>query len=278
MAQATRTWVSGTGDDANPCSRTAPCKTFAGAISKTAASGEINVIDTGGYGGVTITKALTIHSRNVQAGILVSGTNAIVVNAGVNDKVNLIGLNINGFGTSLYGIRVLQAKTVRVEDSRIFGFNRNAIDFEPVNASARLTAVNNVIHDNDGNGVAVTRGKATLRDNSIDDNGCGVLAASFGMSSALDYTQSCGANLTDPGGPVPPAVSISSSRNSMSDNRGGGVESVGPNAVNRIAVDDIFNNAVGLKVQLGGEILSFGNNHVGGNDVDGNPTGRIQTR
>src|SRR5438093_5866225 len=80
QAQATRTWVSGVGDDANPCSRTAPCKTFAGAISKTAAGGEINVLDPGGFGAVTITKSITIRSDHVEAGVLVSGTNAIIVN------------------------------------------------------------------------------------------------------------------------------------------------------------------------------------------------------
>src|SRR3569833_3224253 len=72
-AQATRTWVSGTGDDANPCSRTAPCKTFAGAISKTAAGGEINCIDTGGYGAVTITKSITIDCTSTDAGEQVAG-------------------------------------------------------------------------------------------------------------------------------------------------------------------------------------------------------------
>src|ERR1043165_4318800 len=81
QAQATRTWVSGVGDDANPCSRTAPCKTFAGAISKTAPSGEINCLDPGGFGGVTITKSITISSEGFEAGVLVSGTNAIIINA-----------------------------------------------------------------------------------------------------------------------------------------------------------------------------------------------------
>ena len=80
-AQATRTWVSGVGDDANPCSRTAPCKTFAGAISKTAAGGEINCLDPGGFGGVTITKSITINCKYTEGGVLVSGTNAIIVNA-----------------------------------------------------------------------------------------------------------------------------------------------------------------------------------------------------
>src|SRR5215203_143476 len=78
-AQATRTWVSGVGDDANPCSRTAPCKTFAGAISKTASKGEINVLDPGGFGGVTITKSITISAESVEAGVLVSGTNAVLM-------------------------------------------------------------------------------------------------------------------------------------------------------------------------------------------------------
>src|ERR1700724_2488556 len=84
-AQATRTWVSGVGDDANPCSRTAPCKTFAGAISKTAAAGEINVLDPGGYGAVTITKSITISSIGFEAGVLVAGGNGILVNALATD-------------------------------------------------------------------------------------------------------------------------------------------------------------------------------------------------
>src|SRR5262245_19093526 len=102
-AQATRTWVSGVGDDANPCSRTAPCKTFAGAISKTATGGEINVLDPGGFGGVTITKSVTIRSE-VEAGVLVSGTNAIIVNAPAGSRVVLEGLDIEGLGTGLNGV------------------------------------------------------------------------------------------------------------------------------------------------------------------------------
>src|ERR1700712_4591138 len=98
-AQATRTWVSGVGDDANPCSRTAPCKTFAGAISKTAPAGEINVLDPGGFGAVTITKSITIRSDHIEAGIVVSGTNGIIINAGDADAVVLEGLDIEGLGT-----------------------------------------------------------------------------------------------------------------------------------------------------------------------------------
>src|SRR5438128_8654140 len=102
QAQATRTWVSGVGDDANPCSRTAPCKTFAGAISKTASGGEINVLDPGGFGAVTITKPISIIADHVEAGVLVSGTNGIIVNVpNATDFVVLRGLDIEGLGTGL---------------------------------------------------------------------------------------------------------------------------------------------------------------------------------
>src|SRR5437868_7894786 len=97
QAQASRTWVSGTGSDANPCSRTAPCKTFAGAISKTAPGGEISALDPGGFGAVTITKSITIDGGGGQvASVLVAGTNGIVVQAGANDVVTLRNIRING--------------------------------------------------------------------------------------------------------------------------------------------------------------------------------------
>src|SRR5208282_2822050 len=100
-AQATRTWISGVGDDANPCSRTAPCKTWAGAISKTAAAGEISALDPGGFGAVTITKAITLNGDGDLASILVAGTNGINVSAGATDTVIIRGISINGIGTGV---------------------------------------------------------------------------------------------------------------------------------------------------------------------------------
>ncbi len=100
-AQATRTWVSGVGDDVNPCSRTAPCKTFAGAISKTAACGEIDVLDPGGFGAVTITKSITINGYGQGGGILNSLVNGVVINMTVSDNCNTVilrWLGINGSG------------------------------------------------------------------------------------------------------------------------------------------------------------------------------------
>src|SRR6188472_847928 len=114
-AQATRTWVSGVGDDANPCSRTAPCKTFAGAISKTAAHGEINCLDPGGFGAVTITKSITIDCDGFTGGILAAGFNGVIVNATNTDVVTLRGLSINGAGTGLTGVNLINAGILTIE-------------------------------------------------------------------------------------------------------------------------------------------------------------------
>ena len=137
QAQATRTWVSGVGDDVNPCSRTAPCKTFAGAISKTAAGGEIDALDPGGFGAVTLTKSITIDGTHGQGfgSILASGVNGVNVNDGATATPNTIvvtlrNLSINGAGTTLglNGINFTSGKSVNVEGCQIFNFSQNAIN------------------------------------------------------------------------------------------------------------------------------------------------------
>ncbi len=202
-AQATRTWVSGVGDDANPCSRTAPCKTFAGSISKTANGGEINCIDPGGFGGVTITKSITIDCKSTEGGVLVSGTNAIVVNATANDKVKLRGLDINGIGTgaptSLSGVKVLSAKQVVIADSEIYRF-QSGITVVPTSLLTRVIVKGNNIHDN-GVGVLTAPGNntitavaTTMRHNDVDDNTCGVSVSSFGANASTPVAATdCGA-------------------------------------------------------------------------------------
>ena len=138
-AQAVRTWVSGVGDDANPCSRTAPCKTFAGAISKTAAAGEINVIDPGGFGAVTITKSISIVAEGQTAGIAASFINGIIINAAAADRIVLDGLDIEGFGNGLNGIRILNAGSVLIKNTDIRNFRGGTgigIDIQDVTDSA----------------------------------------------------------------------------------------------------------------------------------------------
>src|SRR5689334_5392406 len=201
-AQATRTWVSGVGDDANPCSRTAPCKTFAGAISKTANGGEINCLDPGGFGGVTIGKSLTIKCHYTEGGVLVAGTNAIVVNATATDKVTLKGLDINGTGVgapvSLVGVKVLGAKHVSIIDSEIYQF-KAGVDVAPTTPATTVSVLNSHIHNNDigvitapGNNL-ITFVSTVLRWNEIEDNTCGVTNSAFGTNASTPTTTDCGA-------------------------------------------------------------------------------------
>src|SRR5438132_12877506 len=125
QAQATRTWVSGVGDDANPCSRTAPCKTFAGAISKTAAGEIINCLDPGGFGAVIISRSITIDCTPFIGGVLAAGTNAVSINA-AGIVVTLRGLDIEGVGTGLIGVNFVNGSALHIEHCRIFGFNSGA--------------------------------------------------------------------------------------------------------------------------------------------------------
>src|SRR5580704_11050924 len=129
-AQASRTWVSGVGDDANPCSRTAPCKTFAGAISKTALNGEIDCLDPGGFGTVTITKSITIDCSGTFGSDLNAGTNGINIpfdsfgGTDVRKTVNIRGVSFQGFDSGIVGVSISGNGTgsfVVIEDCLING-------------------------------------------------------------------------------------------------------------------------------------------------------------
>src|SRR6185503_12437950 len=170
QAQASRTWVSGVGDDANPCSRTAPCKTWAGAISKTAACGEIDALDPGSFGAVTITKSITLDGTGTFASILASLVNGIIINAASTDVVTIRGISINGFCNGINGINILQAKTVNVEDCVIFRFNTgNGITVNETN-DLNLNVRNTVIRDNTLDGInTVTSGAANKIQVTLDN-------------------------------------------------------------------------------------------------------------
>ena len=152
-AQAqTRTWVSGVGDDFNPCSRTAPCKTLAGALSKTSTGGEINVLDPGGFGAVTINKAITIDGLGITGGNLASGISGITVNITAtnlaNDKVIIRNLEINGNNSAggHHGIRFLDGAELTVENVSISNFTGNGIHVAQTQMSR--TNLRNVTTDN----------------------------------------------------------------------------------------------------------------------------------
>ena len=124
-AQAqTRTWVDGVGDDLNPCSRTAPCRTFSKAHSVTSANGEINAVSPGSYGTVTVTKSITIDGGDVIAAITSTGANGVSINdSGTNTiVVTLRNLTINGMASGgTNGINFISGKTLNVDHCKIAG-------------------------------------------------------------------------------------------------------------------------------------------------------------
>lgn len=157
-AQATRTWVSGVGDDANPCSRTAPCKTFAGAIVKTSSPGEINCLDPAGFGSVTITSAITILCDGVSnGGVLVAGTNGITVNTSAGTRVILSGLDIEGLGSGVNGIQMSGGGQLIIRNSSIRNFTGYGVAVTGTAATpvTRVVIQNSIITNNAGGGVYV---------------------------------------------------------------------------------------------------------------------------
>ncbi|MBV9494001.1 MAG: right-handed parallel beta-helix repeat-containing protein [Acidobacteria bacterium] len=201
-AQATRTWVSGVGADDNPCSRTAPCKTFAGAISKTAKNGIINVIDPGGFGSVTITKSITIDGGPFLAGVLASATTGVVVNitdlvGDTNATVTLRNLDIEGGFTGLRGVRILSAKKVNIENCKIFGFRGNpgrGIEVNTTVANMQLFVHDSTINDNLAQGIHVTAPAASPAQVVVDNarivqNGSSAIDLVVGAKGAITQSE-----------------------------------------------------------------------------------------
>jgi len=289
FAQATRTWVSGVGDDANPCSRTAPCKTFAGAISKTAASGEISVLDPGGFGAVTITKAISIiNDYSGEAGILASLTYGITVNAGATDTVILRGLVIDGApvtSTGLTGIRVLQVGALHIEKCLIKNFggaapNGNGIQFTPGNAGAKLFVTDSYVVNHGANGILVQPtggGSASVSINRTQllGNTTGFRAdgtgSTGGISAAISDSLASGNVVTgytsySQAGSAATTVTI---MNSVSANNGAGLNANGAAAVMRIGGSNVSGNATGIKIGNSATMSSYSNNQISDNTVAG---------
>ncbi len=273
QAQATRTWVSGVGDDANPCSRTAPCKTFAGAISKTAAGGEIDALDPGGFGTVTITKAITLNGQATLGSILSSGTNGITVNAGPSDTVVLRKLSVNGAGTGMTGIRYIGGAAVSVEDCTIDGFTVNGIEAN-LTTNGRLTVRNTSIG---GGAVGVkvngTTGRvsATISNSSIR----GAATAVDGLYGTIDITRGVFSDATSyailaEGGLISVSDSLLVSNSVAVQAQTG--------ATVRLSNNDVYENLTGFGCG-GGTIQSAANNRKGGNTggmvPTCNPTGSV---
>jgi hypothetical protein len=275
-AQATRTWVSGVGDDVNPCSRTAPCKTFAGAISKTAAGGEIDCLDPGGFGAVTITKSVTLDCTGTLGSVLVSGTNAIVV-SGAGIIVRIRGITLQGLTTGINGISALNMSQLYVENCVFLGFNVGAgINFAPGSGVGKLFVKDTII-DSGSSGIVIapTGGAAvaaSLSNVSLQGNGTGLSINTTSGSVTVELTNSLvAANSTN-------GITISGTSSGIMlintttviNNSGSGV-SVGNGASVFIGGSSFVGNSTGVSVTGSGAVRSYKNNAINANSVDASP-------
>lgn len=229
-ALATRTWVSGVGDDANPCSRTAPCKTWAGAMPKTTENGEIDALDPGGFGAVTISKGITLDGNGF-AGVVSAGITGISVNAGATDDVVLRNMSINGAASTdvapasgcpfagTVGIKVQGAGSVRIEhvvvqnvtqaaisivpaasdpavlvgDTTVTNGCAQGIDVAPTAAGSAKLFVRNTTISRTVTGLHVgAGGHAWITGTSVFDNDTGLLTDGGGIIDAIDANQVAG--------------------------------------------------------------------------------------
>jgi hypothetical protein len=280
QAQATRTWVSGVGDDVNPCSRTAPCKTFAGAISKTAAGGEIDALDPGGFGAITITKSITLDGGTGSgwASILASGTTGVNVNDSATATPNTIivtlrRLSINGAGTTLgtNGINFISGKRVNVEDCQIQNFSTNGIRvaFTAASVSNRLFVSDTSIW-NCGDGINVSStgagsfATADLKNVKIQKSlttGDGIELGTNGFASLYECHLAGldGAAIRTTAG----AGGVTIQNSMIINNTAGIIHGAG---TSRIGGSSFILNVTGISF-TGGTVRSFGDNNF-----DGNPT------
>lgn len=270
-AQATRTWVSGVGDDVNPCSRTAPCKTFAGAISKTATNGEINCLDPAGYGAITITKSITIDCEDTQGSILASLVTGVILN-GANIDVRLRGISINGAGNGVNCIRVLGSGTVKLllDEVVCSGFTQHGISIETSTGSSKIVVWNSSFRNLTGNGIntfITGTGSTTVAvDSSMFANtGIGV---NLGLAATGSVNDSTITNNTT-GLQASGATSVLSAKDNQITHNTTGVIA-GSSATIRIGGNLITANTTGLS---GSNIFTWGGNFVDGNGANGGNNG-----
>ena len=283
------------GDDANPCSRTAPCKTWPGAISKTAAGGEIDALDPGGFGAVTITKSITLDGGGGQvASILVTGTNAVNVSAQATDIIILRNLRINGIlntgSAGLTGVQVNTAAKVIIEKCDIFGFDTAAVNVTPgsgntTNVKIQETTINN----NQAGVLSKPTGGATV--NMSIDHSC--IDANVGGAMKIDGTGGGSSNvavndssLSLNGGAGTNGVSgpsgnvaIDMMRDTIAKNGGAGVQaniSGGGTSTVTVGESMLSNNASAWQALNGASLLSYKNNQVTG-PVGTGPSGQAYT-
>lgn len=268
QAQATRTWVSGVGDDVNPCSRTAPCKTYAGAISKTAGNGVISTLDPGGFGAVTITKAIMIDGTGQIAGLLASGSNGVNVSALTTDNVVLRGLEIHGANfTGIDGIKINTAKSVHIEDCRIQNFSSRGVAITPATNQVKVVVRNSDIRNN-SQGIAVVPTASgssvlTVSESNISYNtNNGIDMAGLGTNTTAVFNSSIVGNMS--GLVVQPTSSTLLCEGCLiAFNQNGVFSGAGGTPVTRLSRCSVFGNTTQGLTGTGTVVGNFNNTIVG---------------
>lgn len=270
-AQATRTWVSGTGNDADPCSRTAPCKTFAGAISKTAINGLINCIDSGAYGAVTIVQSITIDCHDVFASILngndQSSFTGVIINIPVGAPkdpwrtVRLRNIDISGAGYGTTGISILSAAAVILEDLEVTGNVKQGINDTRTDGGTMLTIRNSVVANNAGPGLAMGAQMNTLVLDNVQSNK-NAYGLALAKTNTATITRSVFSNNTTAGVQADSGGQMMLNESMVSYNSTGIIGNGGAVA---LANTDVAFNGTGIT----GATTSFGNNRIFGNGAAG---------
>jgi len=277
QAQATRTWVSGVGDDANPCSRTAPCKTFAGAISKTATNGEIDALDPAGFGTLNITKSITVDGTATgSAGVLNAGTSGVIVNitsgTDVRKTVTLRSISYQGAGSGTIGIRILAATRVFVENCYISGQNGSpgdGIKDERTAANSLLEVDNTTITNNSGNGINITAGASAsgvnvhVSNSRLQGNGNTGMVLTNGAKGTI-YNSAINGHSGSGGGFFLSGTSEVSVDHCVVSNNNVGFIASAAGSVIRVSNTTAINNTTLASAAGGGVVTSYGNNQTGG--------------
>ncbi len=283
QAQATRTWISGVGDDANPCSRTAPCKTFAGAISKTADCGEIDVLDPGGFGAVTISKGITLDGGSgIVASILVAGTNGITISAGTDPctavilrNINFQGLAPGGTGQGLAGINIVSGKNVVLHNVEISGFTQQCVNMQLSNGAMNLTVINSDLQGCIGGGIvsSTTSGinRINIQNTTISRSGIGITAGN-GTDANVQFSMISNNPLGGVQAQTNATGRVDLDHCTVSNNQAFGVHATSGGLIGMSNTSVIYNNGTGLLADTGGQIITWSNNWVGGNTTDGTRT------
>ena len=277
QAQATRTWVSGVGDDVNPCSRTAPCKTWAGAISKTAAGGEINALDPGGYGTLTITKSLTVDGTNGQgfgSTLNSGGINGFVINDSLTAtpntiKVVLRNISINGAGTTagLNGVRFLSGKELTLENVFIQNQSNRGVDIQrSVGAPLAIVNVVNTTVQNCGAAAIAANAasggpvRVSITNSRMMNSASGIFA---GENSQVTVDNSLISHNTTAGVDAGSTGVVNVDNTTVTDNATG--VQTGGSATIRLSRSLIVQNATRGFAVNAGQIQSYLDNYFAGN-------------